>query len=363
MTRRVGIVGGGLAGLCAAFELERTGCDWVLLEGRDRFGGRLLTATARCGEDEVAAFDLGASWYWPAMQPAVDRLVEALGLRSFPQFVDGDLVFEAQPGAVRRFQGFDPSPPSMRIAGGMASLVDALRARVRPERLHPGHRVTSLTVSGGGVVIASQDTGGATRDFEVDHVLLAVPPRLAAATIRFDVELPDPVRTDWTACATWMAPHAKYLVVYPKPFWRAQGLSGGARSRSGPLVEVHDASGPDGPGALFGFVGLPAADRVRIGEASLRALCRAQLGRLFGAEAAAPLRDWLQDWSREPCTATEADRVADGGHAPAAAQVRDGPWAGRLTGIASEWSDEFPGYVAGALDAARAGARRALQQP
>ncbi len=178
--------------------------------------------------------------------------------------------------------------------------------------------------------------------------------------MRFEAALPAGDRSDWAACATWMAPHAKYLAAYPAPFWRGQGLCGGARSRSGPLVEVHDASGPEGPGALFGFVGVPAVQRARLSEASLRAMCRAQLGRLFGAEAAAPLEDWLQDWSREPFTATDADLVATGEHMPAAVQVRDGPWAGRLTGIASEWSTEFPGYVAGALDAARVGVDRAV---
>jgi monoamine oxidase len=32
--------------------------------------------------------------------------------------------------------------------------------------------------------------------------------------------------------------------------------------------------------------------------------------------------------------------------------VAEGPWAGRAWGAASEWSPEFPGYLAGAVDAA-----------
>ena len=360
MIHRVGIIGGGLAGVYAAWALEQAGVDCVLLEARERCGGRLLTTSARTEHGSAGAFDLGATWYWPALQPEVGRLVDALGLRSFSQFDDGDLVFEQQPGVVRRFRGFDPSPPSMRLAGGMGALVQTLQDRVGPERLHLGHRVTSLAASESAVVIDAQDAAGGRHVFEVGHVLLAVPPRLAVATMRFEAALPAGDRSDWAACATWMAPHAKYLAVYPAPFWRRQGLCGGARSRSGPLVEVHDASGPEGPGALFGFVGVPAVQRARLSEASLRAMCRAQLGRLFGAEAAAPLEDWLQDWSREPFTATDADLVATGEHMPAAVQVRDGPWAGRLTGIASEWSTEFPGYVAGALDAARVGVDRAV---
>lgn len=363
MNRRVGIVGGGLSGVYAAWLLEKAGQGYVLLESRERFGGRLLTVRAESGNDDLesAAFDLGATWYWPDMQPQLAALVDELGLHAFAQHSTGELVFESGPGQTRRFPGFDSSPASMRLAGGMASLVQALRSRLEPDRLFAGHRVTALEARGHGVVIAAQDTKGRSASFDVGHVLLAVPPRLAQATIRFETPLPGEVSSDWAAAATWMAPHAKYLAVYPEPFWRRRGLSGSARSHTGPMVEVHDASGQRGLGALFGFVGVPAVSRAGIPEASMRQLCRAQFGRLFGAEAAQPLQDWLQDWSREPCTATPADLHADGQHGHGAAQVLDGVWAGRLTGVASEWSKEFPGYVAGAVDAARRGVALALR--
>jgi len=40
--------------------------------------------------------------------------------------------------------------------------------------------------------------------------------------------------------------------------------------------------------------------------------------------------------------------------------VPTGPWKDRLTGIASEWSVRFPGYLAGAVDAAQRGVERVL---
>lgn len=89
----------------------------------------------------------------------------------------------------------------------------------------------------------------------------------------------------------------------------------------------------------------------------LRAHCRSQLARLFGAEAATPAAELLKDWAADACTATAADRqaVPDPPHPPPVT-VPSGPWQDRLVGIASEWSPQFPGYVAGALDAARRGA-------
>ena len=94
---------------------------------------------------------------------------------------------------------------------------------------------------------------------------------------------------------------------YDHPFLRDHGLSGGARSTVGPMGEIHDASGPDGRGALFDFRGVGAAQRERLPEGVLLAACRVQLAHLFGEAAAHPLHEALQDWAREPFTATEAD--------------------------------------------------------
>ena len=77
------------------------------------------------------------------------------------------------------------------------------------------------------------------------------------------------------------------------------------------------------------------------------------MARLFGPQAAAPRGEFIQDWALESYTATLADLDSVGHHAeappPAAAS---GPWCGRLMGVASEWSPQFPGYVAGAIEAA-----------
>jgi monoamine oxidase len=359
------IIGGGLSGLYAAYLLERQGIDYILLEARDMLGGRILSSKSlKDNDDDTDAktstanngdsFDLGPSWYWPAYQQQLAHLVDKLALKSFAQFEDGDMMVDRS--AVQlpiRSPGYKSSPPSMRLVGGMTALIKALYSRLDSTRIHTGHIVRSVHHTGDYVEISSEDSLGKTATLQAKQVLIALPPRLAATNLNFQPALPVELSSQWQATATWMAPHAKYFAVYDKPFWREQGLSGEGRSAIGPLVEIHDASMENGRGALFGFVGVPAASRQSVSTAVLKDYCRAQLVRLFGAEADSPTVEYLKDWAQDPFTATAADAHSDGQHASAPmAKVNSGVWANCLTGIGSEWSRQYPGYVAGAVEAA-----------
>lgn len=360
-TTRIAIVGGGLAGLYAAHLLEQKGVhDYVILEARDVWGGRIASASIDSGGSSLDRFDLGPTWFWPAYQPQLNRLIGSLGLKRFAQHEDGDMVVEHTPNAAPvRMHGYASAPPSMRLSGGMGALIDALRVELTSKKLMLGQRVRRMRSDGRYVEL---DTEGAFTH-RVEHVLLAVPPRLAVSSIDFSPSLPGPLIGTWQNTATWMAPHAKYVALYDEPFWRAQGLSGEARSARGPLSEIHDASMPGGGAALFGFFGVPARVRRSVSEDVLRAHCRAQFTRLFGDQAAMPKADFIKDWAADPLTATQADQEGPGQHGIApAATVPDGMWQGRLTGIASEWSPQFPGYVAGAVEAATLGVNTLLDQ-
>lgn len=367
---RVAIVGGGLSGLYAAYLLEQQGIrDWVLLEGRDSLGGRVLSLTGSEVANSLAStsnqldhldrFDLGPAWFWPDFQPQLDLLVDALGLTRFSQFDSGDMMVErTAQEPPRRLRGYANSPPSMRLAGGMGALIDKLSSRLDPGRIHLQHKVRALRSAHGHVELDSELATGAVGTWRVEHVLLAMPPRLAAQTLDCDPPLPAPLRAQWARTPTWMAPHAKLIAVYDSPFWRDEGLSGHARSACGPMVEIHDASMPGGSAALFGFVGVPAHLRRTLSDEALRAKCLAQLVRLFGGQAAAPKAQLFKDWACDPFTATLDDLQSDGQHASAPDACPDrGPWQGRLTGIGSEWSVQYPGYLAGCVEAAALGVR------
>lgn len=363
---RVAIVGGGLSGLYAAYLLEKQGVeDYVLLEARTALGGRILSAGIDLDPPEASLtnerdrFDLGPTWFWPTMQPELDRLISELRLDRFEQYDAGDMLVEQSPHhAALRVPGYAMSPTSMRLVGGMKALIDALREKLPPRRLITDRNVHRLRRVAQHVELDVQDSQGKGSTWLAEQVLLAIPPRLAATRIEFEPALPDALAQEWKAAPTWMAAHAKYVAVYDTPFWREQGLAGEARSMAGPLAEIHDASMPGGHAALFGFLGLPARMRRRLTGELLRMHCRAQLARIFGPSALHPVTDVIKDWAADPLTATDADQDGMAGHEAAPApRASSGAWRESLVGIASEWSPRFPGYVAGAIDAADLGVR------
>lgn len=150
-----------------------------------------------------------------------------------------------------------------------------------------------------------------------------------------------------------MAGHAKFVALYPTAFWREAGLSGSAVSQVGPLAEVHDASDVGGRhAALFGFVGVPALWRRRMGRQALMDAAVAQLGRLFGAEALTPKVVHLQDWADEAETATAADEQSASVHPQPLSTRLPAPWCDCIHLAGSEFAPDFPGYLEGALLAA-----------
>ncbi|WP_114700451.1 flavin monoamine oxidase family protein [Psychrobacter proteolyticus] len=363
------IVGGGLSGLYAAFLLEQKGIAYRLLEARDTLGGRIAVtkysdAHAANNNTDIdqaessAAFDLGPSWFWPDYQTQLSTLIESLNLSRFAQFEEGDMMVERaanQPPV--RMQGYKSAPPSMRLVGGMAALIEALYARLEASYVMTNQVVRQLNKTPQHIEVQSEDSfghvTGHVTTFRAQHVLLALPPRLVEGRIAFQPALPQELSGQWRETATWMAPHAKYVAVYESSFWRDAGLSGAARSAIGPLTEIHDASTLEGDGALFGFFGVPVQVRQSVSDTVLKEHCRAQLVRLFGAQASTPTAEYLKDWAQDLLTAMPVDASGNGQHAVAPpSKPKTGMWQDCITGCGSEWSVQSPGYVAGAVDAA-----------
>lgn len=101
MDADVVVIGAGFAGLSAAQRLQRQGRRVVVLEARDRVGGRVWTRQV-----EGVAIDLGGQWVGPTQTRLLATIAEA-GLRTFPTYAEGENVVRME-GKQRRYRGTIP---------------------------------------------------------------------------------------------------------------------------------------------------------------------------------------------------------------------------------------------------------------
>ena len=344
LVSEVVVIGSGLSGLMATWQLHAAGMDVQLLEARERLGGRVLTTAppAQC--------DLGPSWFWQG-QPLIATLLKRFSLPFFEQYAAGDLLVEQADGQVMRAPGPSPMTGSLRLAGGMGRLVQQIAEQIEPSRIHLGSVVRDVSLQGGKIVVTAVSPHGPTQ-LHTNHVAIAMPPRLAAE-LNFSPALPANVQHKLRNTYTWMAGQAKFFAVYDRPFWREMGLCGTAISRKGPLAEIHDAS-PNGGDvfSLLGFVGLHAGRRGEETAVSLQQLALDQLTAIFGKAAAQPQAVFLQDWSQEPFTASALDQQTVPSHPEYGFALDLGEaWQGKIDFISTESATSNGGLVEGALEA------------
>ncbi len=339
------IIGGGLSGMYAAHLLSKKNMPFVVLEARERIGGRILGT-----EHNGFLTDLGPSWYWPEMNPKITHLIQTLGIKGYRQFEEGMGRFENPNGIVRTVRGYATAPASWRLAGGMTALVTKLLEQIPKAAVKRNSPVCEIEKRSAGVLVTVGEVEKAPlAQFRARKVILAMPPRLAAATILFTPDLSHHLTQAMLRTGTWMAGQAKFYALYEAPCWRQTGLSGQAFSQRGPLGEIHDGSNNgQGPYGLTGFVGIPAAQRTR--ELSLTDEILAQLAAIYGEPAAQPAAFYYQDWAREKFTATRFDQPPMREHPvyqPPAG--RTAIWDDRVHFAGSETADRQGGYLEGAL--------------
>jgi monoamine oxidase len=87
-TADVIIVGAGFAGLAAAKALRAAGVEPLVLEARDRVGGRTCP-----GSIAGLTIDLGGMWVGPT-QTTLDALAREYGVKTYPQYITGKSAIE-----------------------------------------------------------------------------------------------------------------------------------------------------------------------------------------------------------------------------------------------------------------------------
>ncbi len=261
-----------------------------------------------------------------------------------------------------RHPGPRQDPQSIRLVGGTSAMVRALMASLPEDCIRCEARVTRMALAEDEVRLTIGLPGGGEEETHARHVIMAVPPRLLGATVQFTPALEPSTADRWRSTPTWMAPHAKFFAIYDRPFWREAGLSGTAQSVVGPLMEIHDATTSSGQPGLFGFLGMGPDQRASVGETAVTQACLEQLARIFGPQALQPRATLYKDWTVDPLTATSADRGFTGHPSSGGTAWVTGAWQRRLALAGSETSATEPGFLAGAVEAARRAVEDTLER-
>lgn len=99
----VAVIGAGLSGLTCARRLQQAGVEVVVLEARDRVGGRTLNAPIAEGR----VVELGGQWAGPGHQE-IRRVAAEVGVGTFPTHITGSHLF-ARAGRTSRYRGDVPN--------------------------------------------------------------------------------------------------------------------------------------------------------------------------------------------------------------------------------------------------------------
>jgi len=334
------IIGAGLTGLTLARLLVDNGQNVLVLEARDRVGGRIHTHTTSDG----AEVEMGATWFFPHFNN-LHKSMKSMNLGLMEQYMKGYTLQEGSAGSTPRKFYEGGSSDMFRIKGGTSNLVTTLYNKIGHDKVELSQIVKEIKKIDGGVEVVTKDSC-----FTAKRLVTTIPPQLLAHTVQFNPSLPNEVKQVISNTHTWMGGSMKGAITYAKPFWKEAGNSGALYSYAGPFVQMYDQTSTDGKRfALVGFMdekisSLPYEERKK--------KVTDQLVRVFGNEAREPLdyKDtyWADEEFTMPKNAGRLSAHKNNGH-----QVYRTPHLGGTVYIAgTETSSQAGGYMEGAINSA-----------
>lgn len=415
------VVGAGFSGLAAATELMRAGRDVVLVEARDRVGGRVESVRLADG----TRIDSGGQFLCRDMTELVG-LAHAHGRRITMAHADGDEVFQppiplrrghqiwAGVDALReRIIHLDAADPALvglsvgqwiarrkdldpDVAAAFLRLIEGLWCRSPDEVSFAWLASTDARITneysemesflGGTMHALAEDLAAGLGDrlrlscpvSRIEHSaagaivhaavdagdrrfaaarVIVCVPPVMAGRIVYDPPAPAPVARAFAAWGTGDV--IKIFIRYETPFWRAHGLSGTVMWSAPHGLYACDAS-RDGLCGLVMFIGGRFARHWHgRPQSELRTFIRARLVAALGEQAGRIVELSIRDWTDDRwCGGGYGDNVVDPDAGDAESPLRQG--FGPIRFASSELSPSYPGYIEGAITMGRRAARDML---
>lgn len=309
--KRVAIIGAGLAGMVAGYELTRLGHEVTILEARDRVGGRALTLRAAFADGHFV--EAGAARIPPTHNLTLGY-AQLFDLPLDPFYPPAGTYIDHAGGTRRAVEPnafLSARPAYGKIRGGTERLPQAFAAALG-SRIRLSSPVTTAEQSSTSVTL--RGTGWSV---EADRVLCTVPLPVLYK-VRFVPELSVLKRAAVDGGFQYM-PSTRVCIQFSSRFWEREGLNGWATT-DWPEELWHptwDLAGPRG--VLLSYVRGERALAIDAlsGPARVQAVLEHWEAIFPGATAhagASAVHSWQEDpWSGRAWAAPTAQQLAQYG--------------------------------------------------
>jgi len=335
------IIGAGLTGLALAYLLRDMDYSVIIIDARDRLGGRIETHITGDG----TPIELGATWLGKKHRDLVS-LSNELGLEIMPQVMGTRAIYEPISTAPHMIVDLPPNAdPSFRYKLGSSSLIGTLSEMIKCEVIL-SERITEITLEQGLLHVKSNNL-----NINALRVVSTLPPYLLKESISIEPGLPAEVLDIMGTTHTWMGESIKVGLTYKDPFWRAQETSGTIVSNVGPVPEMYDHSHHGGD--RFALKGFLNGSYASLDEEGRKGLVLNQLRKYYGDQVDTHIEYVDKVWRNEKFTHSNYTSHMlphqNNGHPLYAQPYIDGKfWI-----AGSETASDFPGYMNGAVSSAK----------
>ena len=225
-SKKVIIIGAGISGLVAGYELTIAGHNVTILESRDRIGGRVLTIRSPFSNNHYV--EGGAARIKPSHNLTIayanhfnlplDPFYATSG--NYVDFSNGSRTIIDNTTYLNASYGSTMRKNYLKIRGGSDQLTNAFaNSSELSNKIHLNHAVTSITQNSDNVIV---NAGG--NQFQADRVLCTVP-LTVLDKINFSPALSSEKQTAMNGGFRY-APATRIYIQFNNRFWENESLNG-----------------------------------------------------------------------------------------------------------------------------------------